>query len=136
MTALARVLERLPGAEPFRMGDGPELCAEWTALILSGAKTATCSALRDFGEGGAARPLVGRRDVACHWDWTPACVIETVEVTERRFCDVPEGFALAEGEGRFADWRVGHIAYFQRNGGWAENMWLICERFRLVEVLG
>jgi uncharacterized protein YhfF len=128
---LDALLARHPGARPFRFGDGPDLCAELTALVLSGAKTASCGALRDVTP--EARPVVGRRDVACLWDWTPAAVIETTEVTERRFRDVPEGFALAEGEGDFDAWREGHIRFFERNGGWSEGMWLLCERFRLVE---
>ena len=46
-------------------------------------------------------------------------------------------FAFDEGEGdrSLEDWRRGHRAYFERNGGWSDDMWLACERFRLVEVL-
>ncbi|MEM9795148.1 MAG: ASCH domain-containing protein [Pseudomonadota bacterium] len=135
MTRLAAVKARYPGAEAFRLGDGPELCKQLTDLLISGAKTASCGALRDYPEGASDRPVVGRRDIACLWDWRPACVIETVEVTERRFRDVPEDFALAEGEGSFEDWRNGHIAFFKRNGGWSEEMWLLCERFRVIEVI-
>jgi uncharacterized protein YhfF len=62
-------------------------------------------------------------------------VIETVSLERRRFADVPEDFALAEGEGDFAAWRAGHVAYFERNGGWSEDLELVCERFKLVEVL-
>lgn len=133
MTALEAVKARYPGAQAFRFGDGPALCTELTDLVISGMKTATCGAVRDFT--GEERPVVGRKDIACLWDWSPAVVIETTEVSERQFRDVSEDFALAEGEGSFADWRRGHIAYFQRHGGWAEDMWLICERFRVVEVL-
>ncbi|MEM7490483.1 MAG: ASCH domain-containing protein [Pseudomonadota bacterium] len=133
MPDLDQVLARYPGGETFRLGDGPALCAELTELVISGSKTATCGALRDVSEDD--RPVVGRRDVACLWDWRPAVVIETTEVTERRFADVPEDFALAEGEGTFEDWRRGHIAFFERTGGWSSDMWLICERFRVVEVL-
>ena len=124
-----------PGAGTLRFGDGPELCARLTGLVIAGAKTATCGALRDFPEGEPGRPEVGRRDIATDWGGTPRVVIETVEVTERRFRDVPEAFALAEGEGTFEEWRAGHIRYFERNGGWSEDMWLLCERFRVVEVL-
>jgi hypothetical protein len=27
------------------------------------------------------------------------------------------------------------VAYFERNGGWSEDLELVCERFKLVEVL-
>ncbi len=124
-----------PGAGTFRFGDGPELCAELLALVIAGKKTATCGALRDFPAGEPGRPEVGRHDIVTDWDGTPRVVVETVEVTEVRFCDVSEEFALAEGEGTYLDWREGHVAYFARNGGWSEDMWLLCERFRVVEVL-
>ncbi len=124
-----------PGAGTFCFGDGPELCSRLTDLVIAGAKTATCGALRDFPQGEPGRPKVGRRDIATAWNGTPRVVIETVEVTERRFRDVPEDFALAEGEGTLNDWRAGHRAHFERTGGWSEDMWLLCERFRVVEVL-
>ncbi|MGB3555207.1 MAG: ASCH domain-containing protein [Jannaschia sp.] len=127
--------DRYPGAGTFKFGDGPKLCDELTDLVIKGKKTATCGALRDFPEGDPGRPEIGRRDIATDWNGTPRMVIETTEVTEVRFRDVPEDFALAEGEGTFADWRAGHVAYFERNGGWSEDMWLLCERFEIVEVL-
>lgn len=116
----------------FKFGDSRELCERLLALVRSGAKTATCGALRDF-DAGEEMPVVGRRDVALDWDGAPALLIETTEVTIRRFRDVPEDFALAEGEGDFSDWRQGHIAFFTRNGGFDPDMELVCERFRLIE---
>ena len=50
-----------------------------------------------------------------------------------RFCDVDESFALAEGEDDDLEgWRKGHQLYFERNGGFSEDMMLVCERFELV----
>jgi len=119
----------------FSFGDDPALADELLALVLAGAKTATCGAVRDYGPGKEAMPEVGRRDVVLDGAGRPAAVIETVSLERRRFADVPEDFALAEGEGDFAAWRAGHVAYFERNGGWSEDLELVCERFRLVEVL-
>ena len=134
---LEEVLARYPGAETFTFGDGPELCAQLLDLVRSGRKTATCGALRDFGPGGEAMPVVGRRDIALHWDGTPALVIETVEVARRRFSEVDAEFALAEGENDSLEgWRRDHRAYFERNGGWDPEMDVACERFRVVEVFG
>lgn len=127
---------RYPGAETFKYGDGPELCAQLLKLVAAGTKTASCGALRDFGEGGEAMPVVGRRDIALTWDGTPALVIETVEVTVQRFCDVSEDFALAEGENDSRDgWAADHRMFFERNGGFDPEMELVCERFRLIENL-
>lgn len=119
----------------FTFGDSRELCDRLLSLVRAGKKTATCGALRDFSEGGEVLPEIGRRDVALDWDGNPSLLIETMEVTIRRFRDVSEDFALAEGEGDFEDWKAGHIAYFTRNGGFDPDMELVCERFRLVEVL-
>jgi uncharacterized protein YhfF len=117
----------------FKFGDGPELCAHLIALVRAGKKSATCGALRDFEPGGEDMPVVGRQDIALNWDDSPALLIETVEVTVRRFCDVDAGFALAEGEDdSLAGWQSGHRAFFERNGGWEPDMMLVCERFRLV----
>ena len=87
----------------FTFGDNEELCNELLRLVRSGKKTATCEALREFGPGGEAMPVVGRRDVALNWDGTPALLIETIEVTQKRFCDVDERFALDEGENNDLD---------------------------------
>lgn len=126
-----------PSPITFAFGDSPEMADELLALVLAGTKTATCGALRDFPEGGPSRPVVGRRDVVLDGKGRRAAVIETVEVTIRRFDEVDEAFAHDEGEGArtLQDWRDGHRRYFERNGGFSPDMELICERFRLVEVL-
>lgn len=117
----------------FVFGDSQELCDQLLALVRAGKKTATCGALRDFGPDGEPLPQVGRRDTALNWDGTPALVIETVEVSMKRFCEVDESFALDEGENdSLAGWREDHRQYFQRNGGFDPQMMLVCERFRLI----
>lgn len=134
--AIAALKARYPGAETFTFGDSRELSDHLISLIRAGKKRATCGALRDFTEGGEALPVAGRRDIALDWDGAPALVIETVEVTTRRFCDVDAGFALAEGEDETLEgWQAGHRAYFERNGGWSPDLELVCERFRLIEDL-
>ena len=124
-------------AVTFSFGDSPEMADELLALVLAGIKTATCGALRDFPEGSVERPRIGRRDVVMDGQGRRAAVIETVEVTIRRFDEVDECFASDEGEGsrRLAEWRKGHRAYFERNGGFQPDMELVCERFRLIEIL-
>lgn len=120
-------------AVTFQFGDSPKLADELLALVLSGAKTATCGALRDFDEKEPV-PEPGRRDVVLDGRRRPACAIETISIVIQRFDEVDEAFAVAEGEGPYDVWRTGHIAYFDRNGGYAPDMLLVCERFRVVEV--
>ncbi|MXU64023.1 ASCH domain-containing protein [Oceanomicrobium pacificus] len=123
-----------PQAETFTFGDSRALCDQLLALVLSGRKTATCGALRDFEDEGEAMPVVGRRDIALDWDGRGVALIETVSVEMKRYCDVDADFALAEGENDSLDgWRADHRAYFERNGGWSDDMMLVCERFRLVD---
>ncbi|KUJ79326.1 ASCH domain-containing protein [Ruegeria profundi] len=134
--ALNDVLTRYPGAQTFKFGDSAELSAELLALVRSGRKTATCGARRDYPDGSPDMPVVGRQDIALEWDGRPALVIETVEVSICRYCDVTEDFALAEGENETLEgWRRDHQRYFERNGGFEPEMELVCERFRLVEDL-
>ncbi len=134
---LQEIIDANPEAETFRFGDNEALCAEILVLVRSGKKTATCEAASAFGKGGDAWPEVGRRDVALEWDGTPAVMLETVEVTTRRFGDMDEEFVAAQGEFRdLAHWRAGYEAYFRRAGVFSEDMKLMCERFRLVEDFG
>jgi uncharacterized protein YhfF len=57
-------------------------------------------------------------------------------VSYRRYNEVDAAFAHEEGEGdRSLDhWRDAHRRYFTRMGRFSEDMMLMCERFRLVEV--
>lgn len=101
------------------------------ALILAGRKRAT---VWNAKVGNPTRSglqwvvTVGER---------PAAVIETVHVEVRRFGEIDEAFAFEEGEGdrSLAFWRVVHEAYFRKEGEFATDMELWCERFRLIEVI-
>jgi uncharacterized protein YhfF len=128
---------RYRDAVTFSFGDTPELADELLALVIAGRKTATCGALRQFGSGGEQLPQVGRRDVVLDGRGRPAAVIETLGVSHRRFDEVDAAFAADEGEGdgSLETWTRNHIAYFERTGGFAPDMAVVCERFRLVEVL-
>jgi uncharacterized protein YhfF len=80
---------------------------------------------------------VGDRSVVLDGRGRRACVIETCEVTIKRFDEVDAAFAWDEGEGdrSLEHWRREHERFFRKHGLFSENMLLVCERFRLVEVL-
>ena len=121
-------------ASHFKFGDNEKLCMALLELVRSRAKTATCSALRDFEDGTEQMPEVGRRDIALDWDGHPALIIETVHLKICRFDEVDEDFALAEGENDdLAGWQRDHQIYFERTGGFSPDMKVVCERFRMVE---
>ncbi len=131
---LQQIIDNNPEAETFRFGDSPELCSEILELVRNGVKTATCDAASAYGAGGDAWPEIGRRDVALNWDGTPAVMIETVEVFTRRFNEMDEKFVAAQGEFRDLEhWQKSYQAYFSRNDGFAEDMKLMCERFKVIE---
>ncbi|GIT92895.1 hypothetical protein JANAI62_33530 [Jannaschia pagri] len=133
MPSLQEIIDANPDAETFRFGDTQVLCDEILALVRSGRKTATCEAMRVYGDGGDAFPEVGRRDIALEWDGRPAVMVETTEVTIRRWHDMDAAFVAAQGEFRdLAHWQTGYRAYFERTGGWSDDIEIMCERFRVV----
>jgi len=120
-------------SEQLVFGDSERLCNQLLRLVRPGKKTATCSSVTSFGPGGDLHPVVGRIDAAMNWNGTPAILIKTLEVTEARFKDVDESFALAEGENiDLKGWQQDHQTFFERNGGFSWDMILVCERFELV----
>lgn len=131
---LDEAMARYPGAETFSFGDTPDLIAELTARVRSGAKRATCTAVADIEAGRETAPVLGRRDIALGPDGQPALVIETKELVETTFAAMTEAMALAEGEDdSLESWRRGHRRYYERQGIFAEDMPLIWERFEVVE---
>lgn len=125
--------ERYLHLRTFAFGDGRELADELVDLVVRGIKTATCST---EDEPNTSTP--GERWVVLDGSGEPRCVIETTEITYRRFGEVDAAFAYDEGEGdrSLTYWRDAHRRYFGRLGRFSEDMMLMCERFRLVEVLG
>ena len=118
--------------ETFSFGDNPSLADELAELVLAGKKTATCWA----AEQGLLTE-VGKRMVMLDGTERPRAVIETAELTHRRFPEVDAAFAHDEGEGdrTLSYWRGAHEIYFSRLGQFAPDMLLWCERFRIIEVI-
>jgi uncharacterized protein YhfF len=129
--SLSAVPERYRSLRSFAFGDSPRLADELLDLVIRGVKTATCST---EDEPNTSKP--GERWLVLDGQGTPRCVIETTKVTYRRFGEVDAAFAYEEGEGdrSLTCWREAHRRYFGRLGKFSEDMMLMCERFRLVEV--
>jgi uncharacterized protein YhfF len=129
--SVSDVPEQYRGLRSFAFGDGPRLADELLELVLKGVKTATCST---EDEPNTSTP--GERWIVLDGRGTPRCVIESTEVTYRRYGEMDAAFARDEGEGdcSLAYWREAHREYFGRQGKFSEDMMLMCERFRLVEI--
>ena len=125
------VPEKFRSLRSFAFGDSPALADELLELVLNGTKTATCST---EDEPNISKP--GELWIVLDGKGDPKCVIESIEVTFRRYNEVDAKFAFDEGEGdrSLAYWREAHRQYFERAGKFREDMMLMCERFRLVEV--
>jgi uncharacterized protein YhfF len=125
------VPEKYRSLRSFAFGDSPALADELLELVLRGTKTATCST---EDEPNISTP--GERWIVLDGQGNPRCVIESVEVAFRRYNEVDAKFAFDEGEGErsLAYWSDAHRRYFERAGKFSEDMILMCERFRLVEI--
>jgi uncharacterized protein YhfF len=128
---VSAVPQQYQGLRSFAFGDGPALADELLDLVIKGVKTATCST---EDEPNTSTP--GERWIVLDGRGEPRCVIETVEVAYRRYNEVNAAFAHEEGEGdrSLSYWREAHRQYFGRQGKFSEDMMLMCERFRLVEI--
>lgn len=138
----ARAYEAATGAAlpdaAFAFGDGPAMADELGALVAAGTKTATSSLAAEY-ERVDDRPQVGGRDVVLDGAGDPICVIETTEVTSRRFDEVDAAFAYDEGEDdrSLAAWREAHERFFGRRCEllgltFDPGLEVVCERFRAV----
>ena len=116
-----------------------------TNLILNravkGLKTATTS-------WPIPSPLhwgVGDYSVILDGEGKPGALMRTTELRVCEFRDVDEGFAIAEGEGDYEEYRTGHLEYYNsvRYTGFeigkdgervvfGEESLVLCERFEVV----
>ena len=128
---MSAVPQQYQGLRSFAFGDGPALADELLDLVIKGVKTATCST---EDEPNTSTP--GERWIVRDGRGEPRCIIESLEVSYRRYNEVDAAFAREEGEGdrSLAYWREAHRRYFGRQGKFSEDMMLMCERFRLVEI--
>ncbi len=120
-------------------GDSVEMQNELCALVLVGQKRATASLALWYGAERALLSKAGDVLVVVDGHGVPRCVIEILDVEERRFCDVDQEFATVEGEGdgSLAYWRRGHERFFgaelAREGlAFSAEVRVVLERFRVV----
>jgi uncharacterized protein YhfF len=122
-------------------GDSPAMQDELCALVLAGKKRATASLALWYGAERALLPKARDLLVVVDGRGVPRCVLEILDVEERRFCDVDQEFATVEGEGdgSLAHWRRGHERFFgaelaQEGLAFAPEVRVVLERFRVVWV--
>lgn len=128
--------EALP--EVWAFGATPVHADALLELVLAGTKTGTASSLWDYEASGDPVPAVGDFSIILDGAGAPRAVLETTRIEIVPFCEVTAEHAHSEGEGdrTLADWRDTHERYWRRYSenerGFARDMPVICERFRLV----
>lgn len=149
----------------WSFGDDQCQADELLELVLTGRKTATANALRDYeeearGRAGEADPSDQRGDLLVDTDLDlalpepgllsilldgaarPRALLRVTDVQVARFAEVTADHAHAEGEGdlSLAHWRRVHQEFFSRNAPHGEpvdeNTMVVLERFEVLVPAG
>ncbi len=130
--------EKPQSVDAWQFGDDPDHLVQF---VIAGIKTATCSGYVFYELENAPLPKVDDYSILLNSKDEPVAIIKTVEVTIQPMNEVPEEFAIAEGEGdrTYQYWNDVHIKFFTEElkkigQEFTEDMLLVCERFELIDV--
>jgi len=122
----------------WQFGANPDYLAQ---LVVDGLKTATCSGYIFYELENEPLPTTGDYSIILNNNDQPVAIIKTVEVTLTPMNEVTEEFAIAEGEGdrTYTYWWEAHEKFFRNELNaigreFSEDMLLVCERFKVVDV--
>ncbi|NPC91877.1 ASCH domain-containing protein [Bacillus sp. WMMC1349] len=120
-----------PSVSAWQFGDNPDHLAQ---LVIDGVKTATCSGHIFYEIENEPLPSVEDYSVILNGKDEPLAIIKTTEVKLMPMNEVPEDFAIAEGEGDYQYWKTAHEKFFTKalrdlGHEFSEDMMLVCERF-------
>jgi len=112
---------------------------ELAQLVIDGKKTATCSGHVFYELDKEPLPKVDEYSIILNGKEEPVAIIKIVEVSIMPMNEVSEEFAVAEGEGPYEYWKSAHEEFFKRELKaveleFTEDMLLVCERFKLIDV--
>lgn len=131
-TAVPSLPDDIPPAWAF--GATKREADELLALVLSGTKTATSSALQDYVD--ESLPQAGDLSILLDGNAIPRAVIETTEVAVLPYLEVNDEHARAEGEKErtLSSWREIYEKFWSAHSplGFSPEMDVVCERFRVV----
>ncbi|MFC7371617.1 ASCH domain-containing protein [Fictibacillus iocasae] len=122
----------------WQFGANPDHLAQ---LVIDGVKTATCSGLVFYERENEPLPSVEEYSVILNSREEPLAIIKTTDVKIMPMNEVPEEFAIAEGEGNrtYLYWKEAHEKWFTEELSkvglaFSEDMMVVCERFALIDV--
>ena len=120
----------------WSFGDSPALADELLGLVLDGRKTATATALVEFGD--EPLPVKGDLSIVLDGGGHPRALIRTTSVHLVRFDEVDQAHAAAEGEDdlTLTSWRTQHERYWRRvlptiGEQFTPELEVVLERFEL-----
>lgn len=122
----------------WAFGATPEQADELLALVLSGVKTATSSALWDYEAQGEDLPTPGTLGIVTDGRGVPHALIVTTHVEIVPFDEVSTEHAYLEGEGdrSLATWRELHERSFTDHAvhgrGFSRDMPVVLEQFAVL----
>jgi uncharacterized protein YhfF len=123
----------------WQFGADPDYLAQ---LVIYGIKTATCSAHLFYDLENEPLPTTEDYSIILNSKNEPVAIIKTVEVTLTPMNIVSEEFAIAEGEGdrTYRYWKEQHENFFRQELNkigveYSEDILLVCERFKLMDVM-
>lgn len=134
--------------EYWRGQDKPQSVSAWqfgvdpdclARLVVEGIKRATCSGHIFYEIENEPLPTTEDYSIILNKDDRPVAIIKTVVVTLTPMNEVPEEFAIAEGDRTYQYWWDAHEEFFREelsNIGrkFSEDMMLVCERFEVVDI--
>ena len=85
----------------YRFGDTPNELAQ---LVVDGVKTATCNALRLYELNNRPLPQAEDYNIILNKAGEPVCVIQITSVDIKKYDEIDEVFAIAEGDGSYENW--------------------------------
>ena len=110
---------RVNGLRGIEFGTKGKQREKLNSLVLTGIKKATAGTLEsDYKAEGEEIEEVGEHLAVLDNEGNQVAVIKATKIEVRKFSEVPDEFALAEGEGDLSgdDFRKSHSDYWSRIG--------------------
>jgi len=118
----------------FSFGDSADMADRGARDVVTGKQTATCGAFELLSKNLQAMPQEGLVEIVLGGRGDAVCAIETWKTDIALFREIDEDFAKAEACSSLSEWRRIHEAYFRRLGCFSEDMKLVRQYFRVLEV--